>query len=296
MSNMTHSTIAQFVFEHDPALNLPLLVKELDAALEKSGAGRRTVTWDCDDLALLDVEGARFTLSYSRVPTGQPGLMISVGPRPGAGRARVDPVRHASLCQVIAKRLQDRFAPERMLWHHVTGPVTADLIDDLFDRLPDFDRRARLDSPQLRGPARSAANPFPEEGTIDTVSFTEKAMAIRAAKAARTGHSLPGPNPVPANDRPDLPRARPPSELDAVRSALYPDPDNTTETNPRMRLAAHTMDATLIVVALPVGAAMLTYSLLRGGNVNVSARMMAVTCTLLGLSQTPIGSQMLAMI
>ena len=34
-------TIAQFVFDHDPALDLALLVKELDGALQRSGAGKR---------------------------------------------------------------------------------------------------------------------------------------------------------------------------------------------------------------------------------------------------------------
>jgi hypothetical protein len=44
-----------------------------------------------------------------------------------------------------------------------------------------------------------------------------------------------------------------------------------------MRLAAHMIDATLMVVALPVGAAMMIYSLSRGANLNTSARAMAVS-------------------
>mgnify|MGYP006155779331 CR=1 FL=1 len=51
------STIAQFVFDRDPSLNLAVLVKELDAALERSGAGRHSVTWDCEDLAFVDLDG-----------------------------------------------------------------------------------------------------------------------------------------------------------------------------------------------------------------------------------------------
>ena len=42
------------------------------------------------------------------------------------------------------------------------------------------------------------------------------------------------------------------------------------------RLAAHSLDATLLVVALPVGAAMMTYSLVRGGDLRTSGRMMAL--------------------
>ena len=64
------TTIAQFVFDHDPALDLPVLVNELDQALQKSGAGQRRITWDCDDLALIDVDDARFALSYADAETG----------------------------------------------------------------------------------------------------------------------------------------------------------------------------------------------------------------------------------
>ena len=44
-----------------------------------------------------------------------------------------------------------------------------------------------------------------------------------------------------------------------------------------MRLAAHLIDATLMVVALPVGAAMMVYSLSRGANLNTSARALAIS-------------------
>ena len=43
-----------------------------------------------------------------------------------------------------------------------------------------------------------------------------------------------------------------------------------------LRLAGHMMDATLMVVALPVGAAMMTYGLVRGGDVYRSGRMLAL--------------------
>jgi hypothetical protein len=44
-----------------------------------------------------------------------------------------------------------------------------------------------------------------------------------------------------------------------------------------LRLAAYLIDATLMVLLLPVGAAMMVYSLSRGANLTTSARAMAVT-------------------
>ncbi|MBU9699473.1 hypothetical protein GU927_016630 [Rhodobacteraceae bacterium HSP-20] len=280
------STIAQFVFDRDPALNLGLLVSELDAALERSGAGRRSVTWDGDDLAFLDLDGARFTLSYTgETAPGLPSsLMLSVGPTPALRGLPPDPRHYHELCHLIADRLRARFAPRETLWHQVAGPVTADLVDDLFDRLPDLSGDIPA-PPIVRRALRSdAIRAFPEADM--PASFVEKAMAIRAAKAERARATAAQPArsraPEPANSQPDLPRRAAP-ELDRVRTALYPQDEETPAENVRMRLAATTLDVTMLIVYLPMGAAMLTCSLLRGGNVTQSARMMALACTALGL-------------
>lgn len=290
------STIAQFVFDRDPALNLALLVKELDAALERSGAGRRNITWDCDDVAILDLDAVRFTLSYTgEAAVGLPAsLMISVGPGPNRQHDPADRRRYEGLCRLIAERLRARFAPRETLWHQVAGPVTTDLVDDLFDRLPDLSNGTPRPMTRRSAPAE-AIRAFPETDEGMPVSFVEKAMAIRAAKAERLRAMQSGPAaPQPANDtRPDA--ARSPElgpELSRVRAALYSVEETPTQ-NVRMRLAASTLDVTLMVVYLPMGAAMLTCSLLRGGDVNASARVMALTCTMLGIAHffgiTPVG-------
>ncbi len=289
------STIAQFVFDRDPALNLPVLVRELDDSLARSGAGDRRITWDCEDLVFVDLHGVRFTLSYTgETALGLPSsLMISVGPgpdiRPESLNDKTDRRRYEDLCHLIADRLRARFAPRETLWHQVAGPVTADLVDDLFDRLPDFsDSGPKLPLARRSLPAE-AIRAFPEAEDGMPVSFVEKAMAIKAAKAERaraamTRFSTAAIAPAaPANSQPDLPR-RSPGDLDQIRSALYPEEPETQGQNVRMRLAATTLDVTLMVVYLPMGAAMLTCSLLRGGDVHASGRVMALTCTLLALS------------
>lgn len=290
------STIAQFVFDRDPALNLPLLVRELDAALGRSGAGHRRVTWDCDDLVFVDLDGVRFTLSYTGEPLpGLPSsLMISVGPGPDRDHDAADRRRYEGLCHLIADRLRHRFTPRETLWHQVAGPVTADLVDDLFDRLPDFSGNAnRHPLARVAAPAKPF-RAFPEADPDMPVSFVEKALAIKAAKAERARATLSrvaeaaravapaaplAPQPAPANQPAGKAAASP--ELDRVRAALYPSEPETPSQDVRMRLAASTLDVTLMMVYLPMGAAMLTCSMLRGGNVTNSARVMALTCTLL---------------
>lgn len=279
------STIAQFVFDRDPALNLSVLVRELDAALGRSGAGMRSVTWDCDDLVFLDLDGVRFTLSYSgdTVPGLPASLMLSVGPGPGHHHSPQDRRRYEDLCHLIADRLRERFAPRETLWHQVAGPVTADLVDDLFARLPDLSAGTPAAPLARRSAPAEAIRAFPETEDDMPVSFVEKALAIRAAKAerARTAATTKSrPAPQPANSQPQV-TATKAGDMSRLRAALYPEDDETPPENVRMRLAASTLDVTLMMVYLPMGAAMLTISLLKGGNVNSSARVMALTCTAL---------------
>lgn len=296
------STIAQFVFDRDPSLNLAVLVTELDAALSRSGAGRRSITWDCDDLAFVDLDGARFTLSY----TGDAGiglpssLMISVGPGPDSTYDPADRRRYEDLCHLLADRLRARFAPQQTLWHQVAGPVTADLVDDLFDRLPDFSAGKPAAPLARRSPPAEAVRAFPETEADLPVSFVEKAMAIKAAKAERARAAMRGlhsarPAAAAANSQPDLPR-RPATEADMIRAALYPVAEETPNEHLRMRLAASTMDITLMIVFLPAGAAMMTYGALRGGSFTASARMLALTGALFGISQLPFAAQLAALI
>ncbi|MBI1416658.1 MAG: hypothetical protein GC146_05475 [Limimaricola sp.] len=77
-----------------------------------------------------------------------------------------------------------------------------------------------------------------------------------------------------------------------VRDALYaPLPDGETEKGSiPHRLAIYAMNTTLLVAALPVGATMMTYSVLGREDMNLVGRAMALTGIILGLTHTPIGS------
>lgn len=107
-----------------------------------------------------------------------------------------------------------------------------------------------------------------------------------------------------ANDRPDLPQEKS-VELTRLRAALYPasEPETAVKSvedgsvvySTQMRLAAHCMNATLIVVWAPLGAAVMTYSLLKGEDMRLSSRLMAVAGTLFALAHSPVGETVAAM-
>lgn len=106
---------------------------------------------------------------------------------------------------------------------------------------------------------------------------------------------------VVANDTPDLPSPKA-SQAERIRKALYPDEVATQPAlSPRdrpleHRLAIYTLNTTLLVISLPVGAAMLTYNALGRESLTNTARAMAITGVGIFYSQLPIAQKLLALV
>ncbi|SER52288.1 hypothetical protein SAMN04490244_101358 [Tranquillimonas rosea] len=64
-------------------------------------------------------------------------------------------------------------------------------------------------------------------------------------------------------------------------------PDLPDEQSVPLKLAIYTMNTSLMLVSLPVGAGMLTYNLLKGGSINATGRVMALTGLAIGASNIP---------
>lgn len=264
MSQPLNSAIAQLLFCEAVPVTLPELAADLDAVLCRTGALDRSLTWDCEDIVFFDLPGTRLTLSWLDHP-GQgiaTCLTLSVGPSPHLTRPGFLKTSHQALCSRLVERLQLRCKPAAIVWHQTEGAVTADVLDALNDTLPTL--------PDLLAPGDPVICPPPA-----------------SAEAA--------PEWQIANDTPDLPRERN-AELARVRAALYPPAEQAPPAQSiQLRLAAHAMNATLIVVYAPLGAAVMTYSLLRGEDMRISARLMVLVGLLAGFGQSNLGQNMAAM-
>lgn len=267
------STIAEILFLNAPNLNFARLVSDLDSVLARFADNDRHLTWEYEDIACFDMPGTRIVLATSDTP--RPGvtisLTLSVGPSHLPPRLNAAPLRqnppvgHDALCSRLVERVQSRLNPDAVLWHSVQGVVSAEVLDGLCaDRR---DEPLRLD---------------PDHPIFDTVDDAGvEALYARGFQ--------------PSNDRPDLPAPRDP-ELARLRLALYPPVETPVPhlTSPQMRLAAHSMNATLIIVSLPVGAALMTYSVLRGDNMRLTSRALVATGFASSLMHSQIGQQMVA--
>jgi hypothetical protein len=204
--------------------------------------------WIGPDMVRIALAGDRLILALHRDRAGDYpfALSLALGSDPAA-----PPGRLAQRQDVQSRMLVDRLCqiapPQAVLWHHAGQPLTADLIVRLAQGLP------------------TVAADRLADGLLDR---------LRAAGADRVAAAT-----VPANDAPDPALA----EATRLRAALY---EPLASPNTALRLAAHALNASMVAICLPVGAAAMTYTFLRGEDLTASARMLA----LLGLAAGVQGS------
>jgi len=321
MSSAALSTIAQLVCSADTHVNFARLVSDLDTVLQRFGDTRPQLKWDCDDVAIFDLPGTRILLGwcddFRSDRTGCLTLAVGPSPLPANSGARVS---NDAICLRLVERVQDRLAPRAVVWHQVPGVTSAETVDGLIAALPG---RTAQPAAEAEAPVAKAAPEAPAEAVVEDAPVAEAPVAevpadAPAAEAAPAEAAAPrdrsnvrilhafrkapeaeavAPPAVqpPANDRPHLPRWHDP-ELARLRDALY-DPAEAAaaaaleaaKPTAQMRLAIHAMNATLIAVYAPFGAAVMTYSLLKGEDLKVSARMLMLAGSVSMMLHTPIG-------
>ena len=328
-------TIAQLVYADTQPLNFAKVVGDLHSILTRFRGSELRFEWECEDIAFFDLSDVRIGLGwddqpgkgYSACLTVSVGPLPTIPPQPGHNA-------HEEMCSRLVERLQGRFPATAILWHQTEEHLTGDLIDRLVEELPPLMQLFPFQEPDWvadamarQSPGRAVALRGAETATAAVVTTAPQSVAqpaaalaekpagkppskaptgIKARAGDRTAdavaETLPHKAPAeaaradPANDLPDLPRARQ-QEIARVRAALYmvdplaalPPPST------QMRLAAHAMNATLIVVWAPLGAAVMTYVLLKGEDMKLSSRMMVLSGLFATALQSPMGQQMAAM-
>ncbi|MGR3755754.1 MAG: hypothetical protein ACU0AT_00795 [Tranquillimonas sp.] len=124
----------------------------------------------------------------------------------------------------------------------------------------------------------------------------------RRIDAAKRALPLPPPPAAPRQPVSDAARsdlaaaARSRAHARLAQAGRRPDPRGELRRSLPGKLTLYTMNTTLCVMALPVGAGMMTYNVLSGGSVVATARAMALTGLALALGGSPVLGQLTAML
>lgn len=156
MQDHLKAAIAEIELTEGVAINLAHLVREMERATTRCRTPADTVTWDCEDVAFVDLNGTRILLAVVEPDERHAlqRLFLSVGPCPDAHRPTPLSRRHVGLARVMVERLRQRIGLYRVTWHNLRGIVDAEAIDLLADgetprlRLPHEPPRALRRPPQ----------------------------------------------------------------------------------------------------------------------------------------------------
>ncbi|MFT4151195.1 MAG: hypothetical protein QM656_13435 [Paracoccaceae bacterium] len=281
------STIAQLLYSNPPAPNFARLVAGMEKALSSFRATDRRLDWDQDDVAIFDIDHCRIALALTENPgDGHAAcLTISAGPSPFLPGPDAAPFVAQHLCSALVEQIGGDLPADAILWSEVGGIVTAEALDELMQQLPSRTDIEILTPPQRRArPVEppAAPEPAPEPFMLrDPVALPKAAVAAAPLPHPRHPRRLhPAaadlPEPLPTGEIIELQPRDP--DLIRIRAALYPPEEEASPPRQsiQMRLAVHSMNATLLVVLLPLGAAMTTYTLLRGADMRITGRAMAL--------------------
>lgn len=294
MTDASSTTLAQLLFKQQPLMNVAHFASDFDATLP-DGPSR-----------------------FAAHPVRDDGRIRADEPHACAGAAQVtSEVLVASIDEMpdsaISSRPHGADIPtpaEKAAMLKPTGQLHPAQDFDAGEDPAEIDRiLQKLEESLALRAERQPAAPDPAMGAVrfplEATRAPQWAQGSSGADMNAPLHLTPGQNRnAPdqdqidiANDTPHVPHPML-EEMKLLREALYAE-----EAAPRaqglsvqLRLACHAINATLIVIALPVGAAMMTYSVLRGENINTSARMLAIIGMAVGLQHSPVGQHIMTLV
>lgn len=137
MSIAFTSYVSQLLYRAAPACNFAQVIGELRDAFTPENSAAPALTWDCDDIALLDFNTARVVIGFSDNLPGAHAACFTVatGQSPLSNAASLESADQDLLCQSIISRLERRFPCDARDSQILEQALTADLIDRVVDDL-----------------------------------------------------------------------------------------------------------------------------------------------------------------
>lgn len=250
METQSFGSVVAMEFSYKPSIDFADIVEEFDIAFQMVDSRKRSLTWDCDDIAIIDRDVVRVALGW--LPAKQEGqpwhLVIAVGAGKSAEAKTIDPNSYRFIADRIVERTQEYLPSTAVLHGDARQPISAELIDTTFDLL-------RMETRDMHGDARARRNDrFSDAPAPDSYADMVDAMSPPWAGEA-------------AADMADRRMADDAGEQHRTASEFTNDLGQMlltrAEPTQPMRLTIHTLALSLCLYVPALGAAMFAYTMLR---------------------------------
>lgn len=297
------STSVSLLYVDRPIFNFVRYVDNLERALRESQHDRFDLRWDNDDFVVFDIDGSRVVLGYCDLVSealhqlGEPAayaaaLVLAVGPSGRRGMPQPIANNARELCLSVIERIQARNSADLILWTETPGVFTADTFDSLVDAAittPLAEAEVETDSETANifasTPVPKIVDRFGEPPVgrlLDRMAAEIRPHDALHATRVTERPVMPEYAIVVAPEALPMPSQRKPSPPDMarIRDALYPpEPEGERRQKEPLvrRITLYSLNATLMIAAPPIGAALMTYSVLGREDTRITARVMALT-------------------
>jgi hypothetical protein len=138
---MPQTTIAQLLYLSAPPLNFARLVSEIDSVMNRFPHLARSLTWDCEDVAIFQAGPLRVLLAITDAPGTDYAACLTITAGPATAHAPQTALlrRADQLCRVIERHLATSTQSDATFWHRTSSVATADLVDAMVWSLADAD-------------------------------------------------------------------------------------------------------------------------------------------------------------
>jgi hypothetical protein len=135
------TTIAQLLYLDAPPLNFARLVADLDIVIDRLPGVSRTLTWDCEDVAVFEAGSLRILLAITDAPGTDYAACLTITAGPASDHAPQSSLlrRADQLCRLIERQLAISTHPDATFWHRTPRIATADLVDTMVWSLAEAD-------------------------------------------------------------------------------------------------------------------------------------------------------------
>lgn len=223
MSAILASEVTQLFYRDAPVFNFAAIVRDLRAAFAKPKGPKPVVTWDCDDLAVLDFNAARLLIGVSENLPGAHSvcLTIAVGQSRLMTKTVLSQKDQLALLHGVADRLDSRFPCDVRQRQVANQPLSPDAMDRLVDVMFQKDETAPLRVQDTVAPLSEVPQAEPSLETTDPrdvdrlmnrlsselVTRTPNIISRAIASATPKGRSAQGGNQTRGVDRAKSPQS-----------------------------------------------------------------------------------------
>lgn len=130
-------TVTALEYHNRPAMSFADIVEEFDIAFHLIDASKRSLVWDCDDIAVIDRDNLRIALGWLApvVPGASWYLIIAVGPNPTIQGKQISEESLEYIEHGLVERTCEFLPADATLRGQAGQPVSADLIDTTLELL-----------------------------------------------------------------------------------------------------------------------------------------------------------------